>query len=394
MSNELPLGYQYSTVYAGIRKTSKDDLALILSDTPASAAAVFTRNLVAAAPVVLSRANLKASRGKVKALLINAGNANCATRTGERVATTTVKATAKLAACDPSLVLPSSTGVIGVELDPKKITSALPALFAGLSPDRFGDVARAIMTTDLVPKTAQFNLTCAKGKVRIAGMTKGSGMIHPNMATTLGYILTDAAVPTRDLQTLLARATELSYNRLTVDGDTSTNDTLVLMANGASKVKLSAAELVEFAEAVNHVARSLAMQIARDGEGARKLVRILVSGAKSEADADRIGRAIANSPLVKTAIAGSDANWGRILCAAGYSGAAFDPTQVDIYLQGKRVCRNGLAAPFNETQLKAKLDEKDVVIDFRLLTGGPGSAEFFTCDLTEGYIEINGSYRT
>jgi glutamate N-acetyltransferase/amino-acid N-acetyltransferase len=394
MSNELPLGYQYSAVYAGIRKTAKDDLALILSDTPANAAAVFTRNLVAAAPVVLSRANLKASRGKVKALLINAGNANCATRTGARVAAATVKATAKLAACHPTLVLPSSTGVIGVELDPKKITSALPALFAGLSPGRFGDVARAIMTTDLVPKTAQFNLTCAKGKVRIAGMTKGSGMIHPNMATTLGYILTDADVPTRHLQTLLARATELSYNRLTVDGDTSTNDTLVLMANGASKVKLSAAELVEFAEAVHHVARSLAMQIARDGEGARKLVRILVSGAKSEADADRIGRAIANSPLVKTAIAGSDANWGRILCAAGYSGAAFDPTQVDIYLQGKRVCRNGLAAPFNEAQLKAKLDEKDVVIDFRLLTGGPGSAEFFTCDLTEGYIEINGSYRT
>ncbi len=394
MSNELPLGYQYSTVYAGIRKVAKDDLALIVSETPANAAAVFTQNLVVAAPVVLSRANLKTSRGKVKALLINAGNANCATRTGMRVAETTVKATAKLAGCQPVEVLPSSTGVIGVELDPKKITTALPALFAGLSSERFGDVSRAIMTTDLVPKTAQANLQLAKGKIRIAGMTKGSGMIHPNMATTLGYILTDAAIPAKDLKMILARATDLSFNRLTVDGDTSTNDTLVLLANGASKVKPSAAELVEIAEAINTVAKSLAAQIARDGEGARKLVRVLVSGARSEDDANRIGRAIANSPLVKTAIAGSDANWGRILCAAGYSGASFDPTQVDIYLQGKRVCKSGLAAPFDEPKLKARLDEKDVVIDLRIAGEGTGTAEFWTCDLTEGYIEINGSYRT
>lgn len=394
MSNELPFGYQYSTVYAGIRKVERDDLSLIVSEPAANAAAVFTQNLVAAAPVVVSRANLKASRGKVKALLINAGNANCATRTGMKVAEATVKATAKQARCTAAEVLPSSTGVIGVELDPRKITSALPDLFAGLSSERFGDVARAIMTTDLVQKTAQANLQLAKGKVRIAGMTKGSGMIHPNMATTLGYVMTDAQISVKDLKAILTRATQLSYNRLTVDGDTSTNDTVVLLANGASGVKPTAAELEIVAEAITGVMKNLAAQIARDGEGAKKLVRVLVSGAKTEEDADRIGRAIANSPLVKTAVAGSDPNWGRIICAAGYSGAKFDPAKVDIYLQGKRVCKAGLAAPFDEAKLKAKLDEKDVVIDLRIAGNGKGTAEFWTCDFTEGYIEINGSYRT
>lgn len=394
MSNELPHGYLYSTVYAGIRKVKKDDLSLIVSEPAANAAAVFTQNLVAAAPVVVSRANIKSSRSKVKALIINAGNANCATRTGMKVAETTVKATAKFARCPIAEVLPSSTGVIGVELDPKKITAALPDLFAGLSSERFGDVARAIMTTDLVQKTAQANLTLAKGKVRIAGMTKGSGMIQPNMATTLGYVMTDAQISAKDLKAILTRATELSYNRLTVDGDTSTNDTVVLLANGASGVKPTGAELEQVAAAITSVMKNLASQIARDGEGAKKLVRVLVSGAKTEEDANRIGRAIANSPLVKTAVAGSDPNWGRIICAAGYSGAKFDPAKVDIYLQGKRVCKGGLAAPFDEDKLKAKLDEKEVVIDLRIAGNGKGTAEFWTCDFTEGYIEINGSYRT
>jgi glutamate N-acetyltransferase / amino-acid N-acetyltransferase len=394
MSNELPLGYQYSAVYAGIRKVKKDDLSLIVSESPANAAAVFTQNLVAAAPVLLSRSNLKASKGKVKALLINAGNANCATRTGMRVAETTVKALAKQLKCLPSEVLPSSTGVIGVELDPKKITSALPALLAGLSKERFGDVARGIMTTDLVQKTAQATVVLKKGTVRIAGMTKGSGMIQPNMATTLGYVMTDANISVKDLKTILTRATALSYNRLTVDGDTSTNDTVVLLANGASGVKPNAADLELIADSITTVLKNLAAQIARDGEGAKKLVRVLVSGAKSEDDANKIGRAIANSPLVKTAVAGSDPNWGRIICAAGYSGAKFDPAKVDIFLQGKRVCRNGLAAPFDEGKLKTKLDEKEVVIDLRIAGSGKGSAEFWTCDFTEGYIEINGSYRT
>lgn len=395
MDVPMPLGYRYAALYAGIRKVEKNDVALIVSEEPANAAAVFTTNLVAAAPVVLSRANLKASKGKVKALLINAGNANCATRTGAKVAATTSAAVAKALKAAAEQVLPSSTGVIGVELDGKKITSVVPELTAALDEDKFFDVADAILTTDLVRKTAFAEImTEAGGVIRIAGMTKGSGMIQPNMATTLGYVMTDADVPVAELKRILTRATELSYHRITVDGDTSTNDTVVLLANGMSGVKPKGKELAVFEEAVTAVMKDLAAQIAKDGEGARKLVRILISGAKDEAEAAKIGRAIGNSPLVKTAVAGADPNWGRVIAAAGYSGAQFDPSKVDIYLQGKRVCKGGLAASFDEAKLKAKLEESEVIIDLRIAGTGKGTAEFWTCDFTEGYIQINGSYRT
>lgn len=391
---ELPLGFFYSSVYAGIRKAEKDDLALIVSMPEADAAAVFTQNRVAAAPVLLSKKNLKKSRGKVNALLINAGNANCATRTGMKVAERSVKALAAELLVKEERILPSSTGVIGVELDPTLIETAIPALVVGIAADRFDDVARAIMTTDLVMKTAGESVELAGGKVRIAGMTKGSGMIQPNMATTLAYVMTDAEIPSAELDAILRRTVKLSYNRLTVDGDTSTNDTLVLLANGGSGVKPRKSEMPQLEAAILRVLQNLTAQIARDGEGARKLVRVLVSGAKKESEAEKIGRAIANSPLVKTAIAGSDPNWGRILAAAGYSGADFDPSKVDIYLQGKRVCKKGLAAPMDEAAMAKALDAKDVVIDFRIEGKGKGQAEFWTCDFTEGYIEINGSYRT
>jgi glutamate N-acetyltransferase/amino-acid N-acetyltransferase len=390
----LPLGYLYSTIYAGIRKDRRDDLALIVSQEPAAAAGVFTTNKVAAAPVRLSRQHLKASRGRVTALLVNAGNANCATRTGDRVAQATSKAVAKALRCTAEQVLPSSTGVIGVELDPKKIIEALPQLTAGLSPDRFDDVSRAIMTTDLAHKVAFAEVKLDRGTVRLAGMTKGSGMIHPNMATMLAYVMTDAVVSPTQLKDMLPRCVDRSYHRLTVDGDTSTNDTLVLLANGASKVKLAAGELAVFEEAAGTLMEDLARQIARDGEGAKKLITIDVKGARDNTAAARIARAIANSPLVKTAIAGSDANWGRIICAAGYSGADFDPANVDILLQGVRVCRAGLAAPFDEPALKKKLDEPHCSINFRIAGKGTGSARFYTCDLTHGYIDINASYRT
>jgi glutamate N-acetyltransferase/amino-acid N-acetyltransferase len=385
--NKLPAGFRYSAMYAGIRKVKKNDLALIVADTPAAAAAVFTTNVVAAAPVVLGRAHLQASGGRVRAVLINAGNANCATRTGERVALATAKAAAKVLKCAVEEVVPSSTGVIGVELDPKRITGALPELAAGLSAEKFDLTAEAIMTTDLVKKTA-----FAEGSgFRVAGMTKGSGMIHPNMATTLGFVMTDALVEPKALQAALKRVVETSYNRLSVDGDMSTNDTLLVLASGASGVTPKRAALEE---ALEEVCQSLAKQIARDGEGARKLVEIVISGARTNAEAARIGRAIANSPLVKTAIAGADANWGRILCAAGYSGVAFDPRTVDIRLQGVRVCRQGLAAAFDEGAMKKKLEGADVRIELSIGGDGEGGATFWTCDLTEGYIEINGSYRT
>lgn len=390
----LPLGYRYAALYAGIRKESRDDVGLICSDEPAAAAAVFTKNVVQAAPVTLARKHLRASGGKVAAILVNAGNANCATRTGDAVALASAKAVAKALKTKTRYVLPASTGVIGVELDRKLLTNAAPKLAAALSPVNFELVAKAMMTTDSRMKTAFEVLSFRGGSVRIAGMTKGSGMIHPNMATTLGFVLTDAAVPSKVLRRILTAATARSYNSLTVDGDMSTNDVVALLANGASKVKIGRKELTPFAEAVTRVMESLAEQIAADGEGARKLITIRTAGFRTDEEARQAARSIANSPLVKTAIAGSDPNWGRILAAAGYSGVQFDPRKVSILLQDVPVCRGGLAVDMDEAALKAKLDRSRVTIDLRVEKGGAGTARFFTCDLTEGYIQINGSYRT
>ena len=390
----LPLGYLYSSVYAGIRQAEKDDLALIVSGLPANGAAVFTRNRVQAAPVKLSRRHLGLSRGLVGAILVNAGNANCATRTGDKVALDACKAVARLLRFPVAQVLPASTGVIGVELDAGLIVGALPRLAAGLDPGRFEDVARAIMTTDLVSKTAFAEVKLRRGVVRVAGMTKGSGMIQPNMATTLGFVLTDAHIPVAQLRAMLKRGVERSYNRLSVDGDTSTNDTLALLANGASGVRPDGKEVRAVEEAVTGVMQSLAQAIARDGEGAKKFVTIEVAGAPSDDAAARIARAIANSPLVKTAIAGSDPNWGRILSAAGNAGVAFDPSRTDVHMQDVLVCRGGLAAPFSEEELKTRLDAPECRIRLAVRGKGRGSARFWTCDLTEGYIRINASYRT
>jgi glutamate N-acetyltransferase/amino-acid N-acetyltransferase len=390
----LPLGYRYAATYAGIRRQHSDDLALIVADKPAQAAAVFTTNVVQAAPVRLGRRHLKSSRGKVSAILVNAGNANCATRTGDHVAAASCKAVAKALKTKPQYVIPSSTGVIGVELDPKLLTQAIPKLTASLSSYGFDAVARAILTTDTRSKVATEVVNLRKGDVRIAGMTKGSGMIHPNMATTLGFVMMDAAIDAKYLREMLVRATHSSYNALTVDGDMSTNDTVVLLANGASGVAPDRVERQLLGNAITRVMESLARQIAVDGEGAKKLIVIQASGFRSETDARLVARAIANSPLVKTAIAGSDPNWGRIISAAGYSGVVFDPSRIDIRLQGELVCQGGLAVNFDEGELKHKLNYSEVRIDIVLNRGGKAAARMFTCDLTEGYIQINGSYRT
>jgi len=391
---DLPLGYRYAATYAGIRQVEKDDLGLIVSGLPAAAAGVFTQNRVQAAPVKLCRRHLAASRGAVGAILVNAGNANCATRTGDAVALTCCRAAAKLLRLPVNQVMPASTGVIGVEMNAKLIVNALPKLTANLREDAFGEVARAILTTDLVPKEAHGEVKLRRGTVRIAGMTKGSGMIQPRMATTLGFILSDANIPVPILRRMLRRAAERSYNRISVDGDTSTNDTLLLLANGASGVRPDPKEMSAVEEQIARVAEDLARGIARDGEGARKLITILISGAPSDDAAARMARAIANSPLVKTAVAGSDPNWGRILSAAGNAGVAFDPRKADIDMQGVAVCRAGLAAHFSESELKAKLDSAECQIRFSLRGAGKGHARFWTCDFTEGYIRINASYRT
>lgn len=390
----LPLGYRYAATYAGIRKDDRPDLGLIVSSPAANAAGVFTKNRVQASPVRLSRRHLLISHGKASAILVNAGNANCATRTGDAVALAACRAAAKRLAVPVSHILPNSTGVIGVELDPARIVDALPALVASLSETRFHDVANAILTTDLVPKTAFAELTLDRGTVRIAGMTKGSGMIQPLMATTLGFVVTDADLGATTLRAVLRRATERSYNRISVDGDTSTNDTVLLLANGASGVRPLAREVPIFEEAVSTVMEELAKMIVRDGEGASKLVTIGVSGAKDNASAARIARAIANSPLVKTAICGADPNWGRIISAAGNAGVEFDPAKVDIDMQGLAVCRGGVAAHFSEAELKSQLESPECVISLRFRGKDTGEAQFWTCDLTEGYIRINASYRT
>ncbi|MBV9613125.1 MAG: bifunctional glutamate N-acetyltransferase/amino-acid acetyltransferase ArgJ, partial [Acidobacteriaceae bacterium] len=384
----LPLGYRYAAAYAGLRKQQQNDIGLIVSDVPAQAAAVFTQNVVQAAPVRIARKHLQSSNGKVAAVLVNAGNANCATKTGDRVALASCKAVAKALRTKTEYVLPASTGVIGVELDEKLLLSAVPELVEHLSPDGFVSVAEAILTTDTRTKIASEEVRVRRGAVRVAGMTKGAGMIHPNLATTLGFVMTDAALERKELRSILQIATEHSYNSLTVDGDMSTNDFVVLLANGAAGVRLSSSEREKVERAVTQVMENLARQIAADGEGARKLIIIRAAGFKQVDDARKVARSIANSPLVKTAIAGNDPNWGRILAAAGYAHVEFDPSRIDIYLQEVRVCRGGLAANYDEEDLKQKLECEEVDVRLVLNGRGKGEARFFTCDLTEGYIRI------
>ncbi len=391
---KLPLGYRYASAFAGIRREKNDDVALIVPDTPAQAAAVFTRNAVQAAPIQIARRHLKSSKGRVAAVLVNAGNANCATRTGERVAVASCKALAKALKTRPQYVVPASTGVIGVELDPNLLVERLADLISRLSPHGFEAAARAIMTTDTKVKMGSEEIQLRRGSVRIAGMTKGAGMIHPDMATTLGFVMTDAVVNRKWLHEMLVGAVDDTYNCLSVDGDMSTNDMMLLLANGASGVKPTHSERAVLAQAISRVMESLARQIAADGEGASKLIVVRALGFKSVDDARKIAGCVANSVLVKTAMAGNDPNWGRILAAAGYSEVRFYPSELDIDLQNIPVCRAGIAADFNEAELKQKLAAPEVRIDIHLKGRGHADARVFTCDLTEGYIQINASYRT
>jgi glutamate N-acetyltransferase/amino-acid N-acetyltransferase len=391
---KLPFGYRYAAGYAGLRLERKNDLALIVSDPVASAAAMFTTNVVRAAPVKLAQKHLRSSGGKVRAMLINAGNANCATRTGGRVALECCRALARLLRAPVNQVLPASTGVIGAELEAARITGRLPDLVRGLADTRFEEVAGAIMTTDTVPKFVTAEAAFRAGRVRVAGMTKGAGMIQPNMATMLAFVMTDAQLAPVELWEALAPAVEHTYHRLTLDGDTSTNDTILLLANGASAVQPSRNERKIFQDLLTRLLEELVRKIARDGEGARKLITIEVEGGLNNAAAAQIARSIANSPLVKTAIAGADANWGRILMAAGKAGVPFDASKVDIYLQGVPVCRSGVAAEFSEKDVEKRMRADECQVRFSIRGRHRGHARFFTCDLTEDYVRINAEYRT
>ncbi len=391
---KLPLGYRYASVYAGIRKKSADDLTLIVSDAAASAAAMFTQNVVRAAPVTLTAEHLRKSKGRARAIIANAGNANCATPTMEQVARATAKATAEILGVPRHQILLSSTGVIGEPLPVEKILAALPSLQQRLSADSFESSARAIMTTDTVSKTAHAAVKTREGEIRIAGMAKGSGMIHPRLATMLAYIMTDARIAPGPLAKMLRSVADETFNRISVDSDTSTNDTVCLLANGQSGVQVRGSNRDAFRAALRTVAEQLAIAIARDGEGARKLLTIDVEGAKGDHDAQQLARAIANSPLVKTALAGADPNWGRILSSAGASGVSFDPRKVDIRLNGFLVCRRGVRADFSEKDVQASMEAKECTLHFRIRGKGKGQARFWTCDMTEDYIRINAEYRT
>lgn len=385
-----PRGFRFSTTEAGIRKTGGADLVLIVSDAPASAAGTFTNNRACAAPVTLSSKHLRQSRGRAWVIVANAGNANCATPNAMKVAEATAAAAAKLAAVKPAEVLVASTGVIGVPMEVTQIPSALPQAFRDLDAHKWQEAAAAILTTDTRSKIARRDC----GPARVLGFAKGAGMIHPRMgpphATMLAFIVTDARIAPPNLQKITSAAVSRTFNCISVDGDTSTNDTVFVLANGAAGNVPEA----RIAKAIEEVMLDLAKAIAADGEGARRLVKVEVTGARNDAEADTVARAIGNSPLVKTAIAGGDPNWGRILSAAGASGAPIDPTKVAITLQGVPVCRKGVALDFNESSLGYAMGaNREVRVDVSL-GRGKKKAVFWTCDLTEGYIRINASYRT
>ncbi len=392
--DRLPSGFLFAAGYAGIRKAASDDLALMVSEVPASAAGVFTRNAVRAAPVDKSRDALGRSGGIAQVIVANAGNANCATSNMHRVATSTARAAAALAGVPENRVLLASTGVIGEPVGEQVIPDSLPRLWRSLDRSRFESCARAIMTTDTVPKVRYAEARMEGGTVRLAGMAKGAGMIMPDMATMLAFLFTDAAIDPDLLDRILRSCVRRSFNCVTVDSDTSTNDTVFLLANGACGITVDDSNGVEFVSALDRLTRDLAIDIARDGEGASKLVTIEVAGAASDRDARRIAMAIANSPLVKTAVAGADPNWGRILGAAGKAGVDFDPSLVSVFLNDVQVCAGGIRAPFHEPDVQRAMEGDEVAISLRLGTGEAGRAVVWTCDLTESYIRINADYRT
>ncbi|MGA3343458.1 MAG: bifunctional glutamate N-acetyltransferase/amino-acid acetyltransferase ArgJ [Terracidiphilus sp.] len=395
----LPKGFRFGAAKAGLKASGRTDFALIVADAPASAAAAFTANRVTAAPLIVGKKHLRATGGKLRVAAINAGNANCAAgQAGLDAAQATCEAAAQLFHCKAEEVFPSSTGVIGVPLPAEKIIASLPGLASRLSAgyDHFQQVAQAIMTTDTVEKTAFAKLKIDGKDVRIAALCKGAGMIHPQLvphATMLVYILTDASVEPAVLDGYLRQAIEVSFNRISVDGDTSTNDTVLLLASGASGVAVEADNAV-FAAALTQVCTSLARQIVADGEGISHVIELHIDGAATDADALRVAKAIAHSPLVKTAWAGSDPNWGRLAAAIGYSGAEIDPERIDIKFGDLAICRDGgRAAEFDEVAAHAYIAQREFSISIQLHQG-PGSCIFWTTDLTHEYVSINADYST
>ncbi|MEW6182422.1 MAG: bifunctional glutamate N-acetyltransferase/amino-acid acetyltransferase ArgJ [Bacillota bacterium] len=389
----LPAGFMASGVASGIKKAKKD-LALLVSTVPAAAAGVFTTNRVKAAPLLITAERLQS--GQAQAVIVNSGNANaCTGPDGFADATAMARSTAAALRLPEELVLVGSTGVIGQRLPVEKIKAALPAAVKALGPSGRA-AAEAILTTDTVVKEAAVRFTIGGRRCTVSGMAKGSGMIHPNMATLLAFLTSDVAVEAELLPQALKAAVDASFNMITVDGDSSTNDMVLALANGqaGNKVIDGPGEDYEvFLAALTAVSIELAKKIARDGEGASRLIEVRVKGARTPGDARTTARSIAASNLVKAAVFGRDANWGRILCAAGYSGADFNPATVDIFLGEEQVAANGAGLVFSEESAMKEL-EKDPVIITVDLKDGDGAATAWGCDLTYDYVKINASYRS
>ena len=390
-------GVRFGATEAGIRYKGRTDLVMAEFAPGTTVAGVFTRNLCPGAPIDWCRAALKG--GVARGLVVNAGNANVFTgRVGAEACEKTAQAAAGLLGTKADEIFVASTGVIGEPLPVDRLTAALPGLSKSLTPDGWAAAARGIMTTDTFPKGSTRAAKIGGKSVRINGIAKGSGMIAPDMATMLCFIATDAKIPSTLLQKLLGKGVGVSFNCTTVDSDTSTSDTVLLFATGQAEhpeVPAEGGPLVrDFARKLGEVLHDLALQVIRDGEGARKLVRINVSGAVSARSAKRVGMAIANSPLVKTAIAGEDANWGRIVMAVGKAGEPADRDKLSIAVGGVWMARDGGVVPgYDETPVVAHMKGGEIVIDVDLGLGA-GKSTVWTCDLTHGYIDINGSYRS
>jgi glutamate N-acetyltransferase / amino-acid N-acetyltransferase len=391
----LPAGFRWGSTTAGIKASGRPDVAFAEAPLGAVAAAMFTRNQVCAAPVVIGREHLKKTKGQVRAVIVNAGNANCATgKQGILAARDVCSAVGKNLEAAPEFVFPSSTGIIGVPLPAEKLINAAPHVVsrATASEDSFRAFATAIMTTDTTVKIASASFKYRGREVRVAAAGKGSGMIHPNLATMLVYIFTDIAGCAEEFEAHLKGAVATTFNCISVDGDTSTNDTVLLLASGASGITLNTSR-EQFAEALQAVSASLAEQIVTDGEGAKHVIQLQIEQARNMEEARAIARSIANSPLVKTAWAGCDPNWGRMLSALGNSGINLDPSKVNIFIGPHQVCRAGAANPFDERLAHSYMQQPKY--DIRIELGrGKAALRFLSCDLTTDYVHINADYST
>jgi len=390
----LPEGFSFATAAAGIKVSGRTDLALAEATKGSVAAAVFTSNRVVAAPVQVGRAFLKKNGGRIRAVLVNSGNANCATgKAGLTACLSVCKDAAALLGGKAAEVFPSSTGIIGVPLPVEKIAKSLPKLFGdrAATESAASQFADAILTTDTRPKIASRRVKVGTKTVTFLGIAKGSGMIHPQLATMLVYIFTDVTATAGELKRALSAASEETFNRISVDGDTSTNDTVLLVASGKSGLRLRGSAKLE--KSLLEVCQSLAEQIVTDGEGAQHVIRLVIEQAKSKKEALQIARTIAHSLLVKTAWAGADPNWGRILAAIGRSGIAVDPGKVKIYIGDQIVCRNGAGCVFHAEKAHAALSAPECEVRVQL-GRGRSQIQFLTTDLTSEYVSINAHYST